>query len=102
MTISDTLDGRTTVTCHAFYPHGITVRELYHWTTQGFLLPENPNPGSGRRMRWPADEVRVARLMRLLIDEADMRPRGAARAAREHGRLAPGIRLLVDRKDLQI
>lgn len=90
------------VTCHAFYAHGITTRELYHWTDQQLLLPINPNPGSGKRMIWPASEVLIARLMRLLITEGDMRPRGAATAARTGGRVAPGIRILIDREELQI
>jgi hypothetical protein len=98
--MSETLDGL--VTCRVFHENGISARELYVWTDRGLLIPSNPHPGSGHRMLWPASEVHIARMMSLLVEEADMRPRGAARAARNSGRLAPGIRILVDREELQL
>lgn len=48
---------------------GLTYRQLDHWTTQGYLTPAEPNPGTGRRRTWTVDQLeiagRMARLSRL-------------------------------------
>jgi hypothetical protein len=88
------------VTLHAFEDAGVSLRRLQHWTSRGWIRASNPHPGSGRILRWPVDELRVARLMVLLVDVGRLQPAGAAMAVRELGRLAPGIRVTVDREDL--
>jgi hypothetical protein len=61
---------------------GVSYRRLHYWTTAGLLHPVNPNPGTGHRMQWPIGELRVAQVMRLLVDALEMSPGKAAEVAR--------------------
>lgn len=75
-----------------------TYRQLDHWIRKGYIVPLNPNPGSGRHLRvFDRAEQRVINLMVRLV-EAGFPPELAARLARAKGRrrfvdMAPGIRL---------
>lgn len=61
--------------------HGVTQRQITHWIRQGYLLPDQPPPGSGRSREWPEREVRVAQLMARLV-AGGFAPAAAAEHAR--------------------
>jgi hypothetical protein len=73
---------------------GATFRQLDHWSRRGWLHPIG-GIGTGYSRDWPADEVRVAKVMARLVN-AGVSPEAAARAARCGGELAPGVRVDVD------
>lgn len=73
---------------------GATFRQLDHWVRVGYLRPVGGD-GPGRHRDWPGDEVRVAKTMTRLV-QAGVRPEAAHRAARNDGKLAPGVRVDVD------
>lgn len=61
---------------------GITYRQLDYWTTTGYLRADLPDgTGSGHARYYPLNEVRIARLMRRLI-EAGLTVDVAANVAR--------------------
>ena len=66
---------------------GITSRQIQYWITSGYL--KVANPGSGTSREWPAEEVRVARLMRELT-AAGMTAKAAAYVARRIARDSEG------------
>ena len=66
--------------CHAT---GMTYRQADHWTTQGWLRPRVPHPGTGAQRIWSADEVLVAYVMAALV-RAGVTPSEAGPAARGH------------------
>ena len=73
------MDAMTTVAvCHLT---GMTYRQADHWATQGYLRPDEANPGSGAQRSWPPDEVRVAYVMAALV-RAGVSPSEAGPAAR--------------------
>lgn len=83
----------------------VTYRELDHWTTRGYLIPDEQHPGTGHIRRWSQREAEVARVTRRLRD-AGFRLHVAASLARDavYGRsdsgvarvhLGPGIHLTV-------
>ena len=85
---------------------GATYRQLDYWTKQGWLKPDEPNPGKGQLRSWPNDEVRIARIMVCLV-QAGLLPHVAASTARSvvwtgfHDyELGPGIRLDLDEREL--
>jgi len=47
--------------------HGATPRQLDFWIRMGYLLPDQPAPGSGRSREWPESEIQVAQLMARLV-----------------------------------
>lgn len=61
---------------------GVSYRRLHHWTTRGLLRAENPDPGSGRALRWPAAELGIAQAMVVLVDHCEMSPAMAQVVAR--------------------
>ena len=46
---------------------GVTARQIEYWTRQGWLVPENPAPGSGATMIYPASQVHHAAVMSALV-----------------------------------
>jgi hypothetical protein len=84
---------------------GISYRQLDSWTRRGFIQSAgDPQPGSGNRRRWPMEEVAVAQAMHVLVnmDGGGLTPEAAARAARNHGVLAPGVVVMVNRDDVHL
>jgi hypothetical protein len=76
---------------------GATYRQIDYWVRQGYI---NPTPringaGSGTPRVWPAEELKVAREMAVLV-AVGLLPDAAHRAARSGGVLAPGVRIVVD------
>ncbi len=71
----------------------ITYRQLQYWISQGWLRPEGSG-GSGNAFIWSDEEVAVARTMGRLVD-AGLAPSVAAKVARGHVVVAPGIRVEV-------
>lgn len=80
---------------------GLSYRQVNYWTSQGWLVADErpPGVGSGHRMMWPGEEWRIAVIAALLITEAGFTAEGACRAARAGGRLAEGIRVVIERED---
>lgn len=72
----------------------LTYRQLDYWTREGYLKVVDPDPGSGRRRYWSAEEARVAVMMGRLV-AAGLTVSAAHRAARNEGRLAEGVRVVV-------
>lgn len=72
----------------------LTYRQLDHWVKTGYVKAVNPRLGSGRRRYWTAEEVRVVTTMATLV-AAGVTPDAAARAARNGGWLAEGVRVEV-------
>lgn len=70
---------------------GMSPRRVSYWTAQGWLVCV-AHPGSGFPMEWPPSELLVAAYMMVLVD-AGLTPAAAARAARAHGQIAPGVRV---------
>lgn len=68
---------------------GITTRQIQYWVSSGYL--DVDRPGSGFDIDWPQEEVRVARLMRILTT-AGMTAKAAAGVARTVARLPVGTR----------
>lgn len=79
---------------HVLRVSGATERQIWHWRISGYLMPRGEG-GTGYAFDWPADEVRVATAMKRLVD-AGVTPAAAARAARNGGELAPGVRVSID------
>lgn len=73
---------------------GATYRQLLHWTNRGYLHAYNGG-GTGFPFEWSDEEIRVAGAMKRMTD-AGILPAAAARAARNGGVLAPGVRVLLD------
>lgn len=92
MTVSHA--SRAVMTDHVVRVSGASFRQIDHWRTQGYLRPVGLG-GTGHAFYWAAAEVRVAVLMKRLVD-AGLTPAAACRAARNGGVLAPGIRVAVD------
>lgn len=64
---------------------GITTRQLHHWVTSGYLLPdttEGTPAGSGHPVQFTSGEAEVARQMGLLVS-AGVLPGAAHQAARQ-------------------
>jgi len=61
---------------------GASYRQLDHWVRCGYLQPWLTGPGSGYPRMWSVEELRVARLMSVLVD-AGITPAKAAEAARQ-------------------
>jgi hypothetical protein len=74
---------------------GLSAQRINYWTDRGYLLAYQSSPGTGFGREWPPCEVLVAAYMLLLV-EAGLTAGAAARAARSHGELAPGVRVLLD------
>lgn len=72
----------------------LTYRKLDHWTRKGYLQALNPDPGSGFRRYWSAEEAQVAVAMGGLV-AAGITVAAAHRAARNEGWLAEGVRVVV-------
>lgn len=100
-------DPTGTYTCHrcAAVPPGhaviwdllgptLTYRQLDHWVREGYVAAVNPEPGTGRRRYWTAEEAQVVTTMAALV-AAGVSPEAATRAARNGGWLAPGVRVEV-------
>src|SRR5690625_302710 len=70
----------------------VTYRELDHWTTRGYLIPDEQHPGTGHIRRWSQREAEVARVTRRLRD-AGFRLHVAASLARDavYGRSDSGV-----------
>lgn len=100
--------GELPVECEEFLAAvtGVTYRQLDFWTKRGWLRANNPNCGSGRTRMWPVSEIQVAKVMAVLTDPgpegAGMSPEKAAVAARNSGLVGQGIRVVVDRPDVQL
>jgi len=71
---------------------GITYRQLDHWTRNGYLRPvplggegraEPAESSSGHWRDWPAEELRIAREMGLLV-KAGLTAEAACAVARHH------------------
>lgn len=60
---------------------GVSDRQIHFWIQQGYLLPGQPPPGSGRTHDWPDSEVCVAQMMARLV-VAGFVPAAAAEHAR--------------------
>ena len=71
---------------------GMTFRQMDWWCRKGWINADNPDPGSGARRLFPAEEVRVAAVMAALT-KAGVSASAAHRAARNGGLLAPGVRV---------
>lgn len=80
---------------------GLSYRRLDYWSRRGWLKPANPDCGSGSSRVWPAGEVVVAQVMHLLVS-AGVAPGAAARAARNGGVLAAGVRVVLDVDGIQL
>lgn len=74
---------------------GLSVQRISQWTYQGLLRADNPRPGYGKPRTWLPGEDKIAAVMLLLV-EAGVSPVAAAKAARNDGYLAPGIRVVMD------
>jgi MerR HTH family regulatory protein len=78
---------------------GVSYRQLDYWVKRGWLHPDpRPHEHSGVTRTWPAEEVRVARIMGRL-KAAGLTPEAAHRIARlatGGGELAPGVWVLYD------
>jgi len=75
---------------------GLSFRQVDYWCDKGYLRPDAAHPGTGYARNFTADEVRVAGVMKRLVD-AGLRVDVAERVARGHEEIAPGIEVLVDR-----
>jgi DNA-binding transcriptional MerR regulator len=73
---------------------GATARQLGYWRETGYLKPKGAG-GSGTQFYWPQAEVEAAAMMVRLVG-AGVAPAAAARAARNGGELAPGVRIASD------
>lgn len=73
---------------------GASYRQILHWTGQGYLHAHDGG-GSGFPYDWAETEVPVAAAMKRMTD-AGVLPAAAARAARNGGQLAPGVRVLIE------
>lgn len=71
---------------------GLTYRQVDWWCRKGWLLPDNPDPGSGYRRTFPPQEVAVAEVM-FALTAAGVSASAAHRAVRNGGLLAPGVRV---------
>lgn len=73
-----------------------TYRQIDWWIRRGYLLPDNPNPGSGAARIWTNDELGVLRRMALLV-KAGLSPEIAAKAARAgtEAWLSPSVKVNV-------
>lgn len=60
----------------------VTFRRIDFWTRSGYLHPATKAPGSGHQRLYPAGEVAVVRLMRLLTADG-LLPNVAVTRARE-------------------
>jgi DNA-binding transcriptional MerR regulator len=80
---------------------GLTYRQLDYWVRQGYLQPDNPEPGSGVNRKWSTLEIAVATTMGALVN-AGLAVEKAAVIAREtltypmgRATLAPGIEVVL-------
>lgn len=73
----------------------ISYRQADFWSRSGLLRSAYPAAGSGHPRGYPPLEVQVATVMGILV-RAGLPPGAAASAARNQGRLAPGIRIEFD------
>jgi len=60
---------------------GLTYRRLDFWCRQGYLRPNEKDPGSGKARTWTTDEAEVVRRMTTLVS-AGMKPAAAGQLAR--------------------
>jgi hypothetical protein len=74
---------------------GITLRQADHWTRKGWIVADNAGCGTGHWRQWGADEVEIARIMGRMT-AAGVSANRAAAAARNDGRLAPGVRIVLE------
>lgn len=82
---------------------GVSYRQLDSWTRQGLVQSlGDPQPGSGNRRRWSAEEVSVVAAMHVLVNEAGLTPEAASRAARNNGVLTTGVVVRVNRPDITL
>lgn len=84
---------------YGLHVDGVTYRQLDYWVRKGWVHPDpRPHAASGVTRTWPADEVRVARVMGRLV-AAGLSPDAAHTAARAPGataELAPGVWVTFD------
>lgn len=45
----------------------ITKRQMWHWVDKGYLVPKEPNPGTGHPLTWDSSELLIAKTMKRLI-----------------------------------
>ena len=76
----------------------VTYRQLDYWFRRGWLQNINPGRGSGSSRYVTSAEAEVVAMMGRLV-EAGIEPESAARAARNGGQLAPGVRVVLDEAD---
>lgn len=69
---------------------GVTLRQLDHWTTRGYLQANIASPGTGRSRTWSVAEFGVATRMKTLIGYG-FEPSAAAIYARQQQIPAPLI-----------
>jgi DNA-binding transcriptional MerR regulator len=62
---------------------GLTYRQLDYYCAMGYLAPAEDEPGSGHPRRYSEDQVRIAVLIKKLLD-AGFTVSAAATLAREH------------------
>jgi hypothetical protein len=74
--------------------HHLTYRQLDFWTRRGHLHLHGGPCGSGHTQQWADGEHLIAATMARLTN-AGLTVAAAARAARGHTHLAPGVSLLI-------
>lgn len=77
-------------------PIRLTYRQLDYWSRNHWLHAHIEDVGQGYRRTWAPPEQTVARLMRIYVRHAKLRPGTASHAARNNGLIAPGIHIVID------
>jgi DNA-binding transcriptional MerR regulator len=67
--------------------HGLSYRQLDYWTTRGYIVAYESNPGSGRAREWQHGELELAALMAKLVRHGMTVP-AAAKLVRERQHVA--------------
>jgi len=62
---------------------GVTYRQINYWTTEGYLLADADNGGSGNPKAYPPGQIIKARIMGSLVRNFTMSPRAASDIADE-------------------
>jgi hypothetical protein len=105
-----TLKSTTCKTCAAAHKHGdadlitsneltknhpISYRQLDYWIRTKLVKPVEAHPGTGSLRHFTRDEANVVITMAKLVD-LGFSPQLANIAARNNGRIAPGVRVVIE------
>jgi hypothetical protein len=112
LTMSDELRAVTCSTAEAALRAGVTVRQLNHWASRGYVRPLRANGAGhgGTRLRWEARDVTAAGRLGALSQAlglgagpgADLLGRFAQSLAVHHGDDAAGVLVLVGDYEVEL